>query len=431
MELINSVEVKGLYGFYDYAISCETGDHVKILTGPNGYGKTTLLQMMHHLLGADFWYFYTIPFISFELQFAKGQRLVLDRRLDGVGKDIALYTMTNPLQVTYFEKDKKIESFLLPNDYITILKLRSNWTQLQSQMFTSGLSWEDFLKKYYHTDFDKDVRDLGPNIFMFLQIGHGLLGISRLLQSQVDVLLPNGMPFKRYVASTIDLNNHFKLEDFRSAIAHYNEECQKLDATYIKRLMNMKQDESQDKESQLKRLSELRVRIQAMARYGLMKEDEIIGDIPERYINTVELYIQDTKQKLDFLQPFYEKLNLFDRLINERALAHKHMELSSSGIALTDDNNVDVPLDRLSSGEQHLLILFYHLIFQTKPNSVIFIDEPEMSMHPAWLNQMLNNFKEIARMNNFQIIFATHSVSFIDGQWELSTDLFKQHRGIL
>ena len=104
------------------------------------------------------------------------------------------------------------------------------------------------------------------------------------------------------------------------------------------------------------------------------------------------------------------------------------MILSPNGIVLKDENNVDVPLNGLSSGEQHLLILFYHLIFQAKPGSVIFIDEPEMSMHPAWLERMLSDFKTVAQMNEFQIIFATHSVAFIAGQWNLSDDLYKLHR---
>lgn len=430
MEVINRVEVKGLYGFYDYAITCATGEHVKILTGPNGYGKTTLLQMMNHLLGADFWYFYTIPFISFELQMANGQRFVLKKINSSEGKDVHLASMNNPLVVTYFNKEEMIESITLPYDYLTVLKVKSNWTQIQSQLFTSGLSWEDFLKKYYHTDFDQDVKEKAPNIFLALQIGRGSLSITRLIQPQVDMLLPNGMPFKRYVASTIELDNHFRNVIFRETMARYNEECQKLDASYIKRLMEREQNNTLEAEPLQKQLAELRERTIAMAKYGLMKADEIIDEIPSQYANTVDLYIQDTKKKLDLLQPFYNKLSLFDRLINSRALAHKQMELSRKGIKLKDENNVEVPLNVLSSGEQHLLILFYHLIFQTKPGSVIFIDEPEMSMHPAWLEQMLSDFKKIAQMSKFQIIFATHSVSFIDGQWDVSTDLFKLHRNV-
>lgn len=428
MEIIKRLDVKGLYGFYDYSIDCATGEHVKILTGPNGYGKTTLLQMIHHLLGADFWYFYTIPFLSFELELANGRRFILKKLKEAEDSEVAQASMSNPLQVTYFEGEKQIEQYQIVHNYIDYLKLKVNWNQLQNQLFVSGMSWEDFLKQYYHANEDQYLQQKGPNTLMALQVGHASLGIARLTQGHVDTLMPNGMPFKRYVASTVEVNNHLRNEDFRAAIDSYNEVSQKLDASYIKRLMDMKPEPPQDAQSQKNRLKELRERTLGMAKYGLTKTDEMIDSIPEQYSDTVELYIRDTQKKLDALQPFYEKLRLFDELINSRALAHKKMILSPNGIVLKDENNVDVPLNGLSSGEQHLLILFYHLIFQAKPGSVIFIDEPEMSMHPAWLERMLSDFKIVAQMNEFQIIFATHSVAFIAGQWNLSDDLYKLHR---
>lgn len=428
MEIIKRLDVKGLYGFYDYSIDCATGELVKILTGPNGYGKTTLLQMIHHLLGADFWYFYTIPFLSFELELANGRRFLLKKLKEAEDSEVAQASMSNPLQVTYFEGEKQIEQYELPHNYIDYLKLKVKWDQLQTQLFANGMSWEDFLKQYYHANEDQYLQQKGPNTLMALQVGHASLSIARLTQGHVDTLMPNGMPFKRYVASTVDLNNHLRNEDFRKALALYNEVSQKLDASYIKRLMDMKPEQPQDAQLQKNRLKELRERTLGMAKYGLTKTDEMIDSIPEQYSDTVELYIRDTQKKLDALQPFYEKLRLFDELINSRALAHKKMILSPNGIVLKDENNVDVPLNGLSSGEQHLLILFYHLIFQAKPGSVIFIDEPEMSMHPAWLERMLSDFKTVAQMNEFQIIFATHSVAFIAGQWNLSDDLYKLHR---
>lgn len=428
MEIIKRLDVKGLYGFYDYSIDCATGEHVKILTGPNGYGKTTLLQMIHHLLGADFWYFYTIPFLSFELELANGRRFLLKKLKEAEDSEVAQASMSNPLQVTYLEGEKQIEQYELLHNYIDYLKLKVKWDQLQTQLFANGMSWEDFLKQYYHANEDQYLQQKGPNTLMALQVGHASLSIARLTQGHVDTLMPNGMPFKRYVASTVEVNNHLRNEDFRAAIASYNEVSQKLDASYIKRLMDMKPEQPQDAQSQKNRLKELRERTFGMAKYGLTKTDEMIDSIPEQYSDTVELYIRDTQKKLDALQPFYEKLRLFDELINSRALAHKKMILSPNGIVLKDENNVDVPLNGLSSGEQHLLILFYHLIFQAKPGSVIFIDEPEMSMHPAWLERMLSDFKTVAQMNEFQIIFATHSVAFIAGQWNLSDDLYKLHR---
>lgn len=62
--MLNSVYIKGLYGLYDYTLDFTQGEdkRLKIITGPNGYGKTTVLQLIYALLGKDTDVFYQIPF---------------------------------------------------------------------------------------------------------------------------------------------------------------------------------------------------------------------------------------------------------------------------------------------------------------------------------------------------------------------------------
>ena len=60
--MIKRIAVKGLFGLYDYDISFSEKPAVKILTGPNGYGKTTLLLSISHLYMGNFWYFHFLDF---------------------------------------------------------------------------------------------------------------------------------------------------------------------------------------------------------------------------------------------------------------------------------------------------------------------------------------------------------------------------------
>lgn len=46
-------------------------------------------------------------------------------------------------------------------------------------------------------------------------------------------------------------------------------------------------------------------------------------------------------------------------------------------------------------------------------DSVILIDEPELSLHPAWQNKILKLYETFAKENNCQIIIATHSPHII------------------
>ena len=42
-------------------------------------------------------------------------------------------------------------------------------------------------------------------------------------------------------------------------------------------------------------------------------------------------------------------------------------------------------------------------------NKVILIDEPELSLHPSWQNKVVDIYEKFAKINNNQIIIATHS----------------------
>lgn len=47
--MIKSINVENLYGLYSYQIDFKKTSKVTILTGPNGYGKTTILKIIHNL----------------------------------------------------------------------------------------------------------------------------------------------------------------------------------------------------------------------------------------------------------------------------------------------------------------------------------------------------------------------------------------------
>ncbi|GHV41830.1 hypothetical protein AGMMS49546_18610 [Spirochaetia bacterium] len=61
------ISIEKLFGQFDYTISLNQKDGVTILTGPNGYGKTTILNIVYHLFTEQeerFFYFSKLPFVS-------------------------------------------------------------------------------------------------------------------------------------------------------------------------------------------------------------------------------------------------------------------------------------------------------------------------------------------------------------------------------
>lgn len=90
-----------------------------------------------------------------------------------------------------------------------------------------------------------------------------------------------------------------------------------------------------------------------------------------------------------------------------------------------EDNKVKFKLDEdgiilkctdLSSGEKQLLIIFISTLIQNNRKFLVFWDEPEISLHIGWQQQLINTMRELNP--NMQLIIATHSPALLYGGWE-------------
>jgi ABC-type glutathione transport system ATPase component len=68
---------------------------------------------------------------------------------------------------------------------------------------------------------------------------------------------------------------------------------------------------------------------------------------------------------------------------------------------------------QLPSGQQQVLTLFGELARRLRPGAVVFIDEVELSLHPALQRAVLSHLRRLAREYDLQIIVTTHSMEII------------------
>ena len=82
-----------------------------------------------------------------------------------------------------------------------------------------------------------------------------------------------------------------------------------------------------------------------------------------------------------------------------------------------------VPIINLSSGEKHLFVLFYDLIFKAQENTFVLCDEPEISLHISWQKKFISTLQEIVAFKPLNILIATHAPSVVGSHWNLVVEL--------
>ena len=72
-----------------------------------------------------------------------------------------------------------------------------------------------------------------------------------------------------------------------------------------------------------------------------------------------------------------------------------------------DSSGKKFGINELSSGEKQLFLRTLAIKMLEPENSIIMIDEPELSLHPKWQQKIVDVYRKIGKNN--QIILATHS----------------------
>lgn len=69
---ISEIYIKGLYGVYTYKIANLLSQNLLVLTGYNGMGKTTILNIVKNIAESNLWFFYKLDFEEIKVSFEDG-----------------------------------------------------------------------------------------------------------------------------------------------------------------------------------------------------------------------------------------------------------------------------------------------------------------------------------------------------------------------
>ena len=138
-------------------------------------------------------------------------------------------------------------------------------------------------------------------------------------------------------------------------------------------------------------------------------DSDVIEDIPS-YISSRIYYIANTEEELT-LKEVKEKVNaeingVFDILDLDVKLTGLSKDEKNMPIFVNSSGD-EFDINELSSGEKQLFLRTLAIKMLEPENSIILIDEPELSLHPKWQQRIIDVYKKIGKNN--QIIVATHS----------------------
>ena len=172
--MIARILIRQLYDTYNYDIQFPENQRVTIITGPNGYGKTTFLKIINNLLTCNFWFFYLLKFKEIQIFFRNGMNISIQKkRIEAEDNNREDRTPASLKEKVFFrlnanESDEAyIEEFSL--SYSDILRLRRQLLPTLSYRQTEEYDIEELLNKEYNIDSDISILEKSKNIRMFLQ----------------------------------------------------------------------------------------------------------------------------------------------------------------------------------------------------------------------------------------------------------------------
>lgn len=422
--------VQKLFGEFDHNVPLNQMLGVTALIGPNGMGKTVCLRLINALFRRKWSVFATTQFSEVTYYLSDGRRIVASP----VGKTESSTEVSDALGVlfrTYDADGKQLDAWspraseekaLGPGrveHYLPFLTRTGSraWMDDNTRQI---YSYQEVIETFSSSLPSAVLASLGMTASTVIeeiitQVDCHLIETQRLLVFQND-------EFRRGSQSTLAISQKANLLQsiIERELGRYAATSQSLDRSFPRRvlLLDTESERVADLDASLKALDTMR---SGLSEAGLLvseAEDDIPSVIPSNnaIARVLEVYVDDTRSKLQVLTALRAKVLLFKRLIDNR-FSPKYVSVNAAtGFQVFREGDI-VPLEKLSSGEQHQLVLFFELLFELRGNALILIDEPELSLHVGWQKKFIADLKEIIELNSFDVLLATHSPQLI-GEWE-------------
>lgn len=447
MQRPTKFEIKGLFGDRDVSLPID-GDAL-ILVGPNGIGKSSVVNIFYYFVSRQWSRLAEYEFTEVAIWFGNEEIRAARRDISGLSQMEKIVGNLSPSSKVSGYLDKLRSNGML-EEFISSkkmsLKNREKFADVLSipidelrhfQMYLfrrfDGLS-DDDLFSTPRINVEKNLSQMLPGRTLYLPTYRRIeKDLQEIIPGLEDRFRPSArsespFTFTRTSKHFVDLVS-FGMEDVRVnidaktrflrdySLRQFNE----LSAHYLRDVING--TANQYSSSQISNLSE-----ESLAIILGRVSEQVLTEDDKNLLRNKILYIKGKQQKN--LEPNDLYLaHYFSRLMSASAdISYQEMEISAFvdvcnayirpqkhivyddtrfAVEIFDSGGRLVDLSVLSSGEKQVVSLFSHLYLDDAKDQIVIIDEPELSLSVPWQKRFLTDILDSSHCSF--ILSVTHS----------------------
>ena len=418
---IESFKITKLWGYRD--INLTFHKDVNILIGPNGSGKTTILNLLHSILSLDVQPLLDAGFNQAEIKLRsfKGKSVntvkveATDRFLKfSIGQkehEVSIVTAANrriPTDRLPYESGRILWK-TLPSHFA---RERTALEELYDELTALvPLVWLPVSRRLPGTEYEeKQPTTIELLESVNLRLGELLDGLSDYHSRLNAQLSKRYGDFENQVLSVMLYSKeHDSLDSIlRSIPSSLPTETEKDQLREAFKGAGLLDDQMRSRiNDHFAAAEESAKRISASKNVGLELEDILVVPLISRTKFMVEYATELEKHRNDIFAP----LRLYENIVN-LFLEDKTIKVEENGrLKIESLSQSELNWRNLSSGEKQILILLTQALLRVDKPVVYIADEPELSLHVTWQEKLLESLVSLG--GDIQVIVATHSPDIV------------------
>jgi predicted ATP-binding protein involved in virulence len=432
LDRLTLFEVQNLFSQFSYRIPLKLDSHVTAIIAPNGSGKTICLRLINALFARQWSFFSDVEFESATFVFDSGHTVTVHHEEKSSDPEVAVYSY--PISFTIVTPrndhlawrpgavDPKVFRSTAIDRYLPFLT-RRGVNQFVHDFTGTSYTFQEVIEEFSSnlpTNLRSALYGEEPEILkkLIANIDCHLIETQRLLILRDDADEYHRTRPQRSTTFAISRKAQTLRKVIAEQLTSYAALSQSLDRSFPKRVIGLQDSSILAPENLKTQLTELDKKRDSLMLAGILDseaDDPVtlpVGPLAPAISRVLSVYAQHTRQKLDSLSLLQARIELFIELVQQRFSPKRVRVSKEHGFEISFKDH-KVPLEKLSSGEQHQLVLFFELLFELRENALILIDEPELSLHVAWQKKFVSDLQRIIALNQFDVILATHSPQLI------------------